>query len=157
MDFVSVALMSRCCISSSGTRNDCMHCGGERLWCEPSPWYFVEIWSSVILQQAREVGVIKLWGGGLTGIWKTCFFMTACEPVLRIPNGAEKGVKPVWAHDLKQGTEFWWVVFCQCAHAQNLSIEFLDLLKSCINSVTRRTFEIYSRWKWIWSAWVQTI
>lgn len=46
--------------------------------------------------------------------------MTACETVLQIGNGAEKGVKPVWAHDLKQGTEFWCVVFCQCARAHDI-------------------------------------
>lgn len=62
----------------------------------------------------------KVVGGGLTGIWKTRFFMTAYETVLQIGNSAEKGVKPVWAHDLKQGTEFWCVVFCQCARVHDI-------------------------------------
>lgn len=47
------------------------------------------------LQQAREVGVIKVCVCvSLTGIWEICFFMPVCETVLWIRNGAKTGVKP---------------------------------------------------------------
>lgn len=81
--------------------------------------------------------------------------MSACETVLWIRNGAETGVEPRCGHiiqsrELSSGeltsVSVHMPKICQLS-VNKFGGLFLDLLKSCINSVTLNTFEIYNKWK----------